>query len=223
MREPKRRDLGAVAGILSEELGDARHLIENMLRVMKHRGTQTGTACLEPTTTSNFQAAIGCASHQSVKTRIVASQERATAIDGSFFQISPSSQVRFLGNQFKRRSTKSAVGTLLGRAGGYSCLVLDQKSLLAFRDLNGIKPLYISRLHGTVAFASERKALWRIGLRETERAHGRTLLCDSKKTHQNPSRKPTTSIERSADDTPKRFFPSLRSFGKINPRNNEKC
>jgi asparagine synthase (glutamine-hydrolysing) len=175
MRKPKRRDLGAVAGILGEEMGDARELIGNMLRVMKHRGPHTGTACLEPTSTSDFQAAIGCASHESVKARIAASQERATVIDGSFFQTNPNSQARFLGSQFKHRSTVSAVRGLLERTGGYSCLVLDQKGLLAFRDLNGLKPLYISQPHGTVAFASERKALWRIGSKETERAYAGQL------------------------------------------------
>lgn len=50
-------------------------------------------------------------------------------------------------------------------------MILSGNGLLAFRDLNGMKPLYLSHHKGTVAFASERKALWRIGLKVTERTH----------------------------------------------------
>jgi asparagine synthase (glutamine-hydrolysing) len=171
MAERGRLDLGAVAGIVCEETGDATGLIEEMLRTMKHRGTQTGTASLEPTIPSDPQAAIGCASHQNPEARIAASQERAVAVDGSFFETKESSQARFVLAQFKDRSVRSTVASLLGSVGGYSCLILRGKGVLAFRDINGLKSLYVSHYQGNVAFASERKALWKIGLKETERVH----------------------------------------------------
>jgi asparagine synthase (glutamine-hydrolysing) len=41
--------------------------------------------------------------------------------------------------------------------------------MYAFRDPNGMKPLYYARGRKLVAFASERKALWRIGLTQVNR------------------------------------------------------
>jgi asparagine synthase (glutamine-hydrolysing) len=161
--------LGAVAGVVCEERGNATGLIEKMLRAMKHRGAHTGSAFLEPGKLADFQAAIGCASHREVGARFTGSPARAVAVDGSFFEIGEMAQAQFVSNQVNRMPARSSVANVLRRAGGYSCLILG-KGVFAFRDLNGLKPLYVSHCDDIVAFASERKALWRIGLKETERA-----------------------------------------------------
>jgi len=48
--------------------------------------------------------------------------------------------------------------------GSYAMAMLYEKQLLVARDLLGCKPLYWGKADGTVAFASERKALWVLGI-----------------------------------------------------------
>lgn len=51
--------------------------------------------------------------------------------------------------------------------GVYSFALFYKKLFLIARDPIGVKPLYISEKDGTIAFASERKALWSIGMFKT--------------------------------------------------------
>ncbi len=51
--------------------------------------------------------------------------------------------------------------------GVYSFALLYKNLFLIARDPIGVKPLYLSENEGTVAFASERKALWSIGMFNT--------------------------------------------------------
>lgn len=51
--------------------------------------------------------------------------------------------------------------------GDYAFAYTDGENLAVVRDPVGVKPLY----HSGEAFASERKALWRLGLRDVETFH----------------------------------------------------
>jgi len=63
----------------------------------------------------------------------------------------------------------------MSEPGGFAILGTKDRRLIAFRDPNGLKPLYFSKCEGVIAFASERKALWRIGLRDVKRVSPGTL------------------------------------------------
>ncbi len=51
--------------------------------------------------------------------------------------------------------------------GDYAFCAYDGKDLVAVRDPLGVKPLYYGENDGIFAFASERKALWTVGIDET--------------------------------------------------------
>jgi asparagine synthase (glutamine-hydrolysing) len=53
--------------------------------------------------------------------------------------------------------------------------------MFAFRDPNGLKPLYYAERRRLVAFASERKALWAMGLRDVKRIPPGHLLSINKR------------------------------------------
>jgi asparagine synthase (glutamine-hydrolysing) len=57
----------------------------------------------------------------------------------------------------------------MSEPGGFSILVSRGTKIFAFRDTNGVKPLYFAADRRLTAFASERKALWSIGLTKTNR------------------------------------------------------
>lgn len=51
--------------------------------------------------------------------------------------------------------------------GDYAFAAYDGKDLVAVRDPIGVKPLYYGSYNGYSGFASERKALWKVGIDET--------------------------------------------------------
>jgi len=51
--------------------------------------------------------------------------------------------------------------------GDYAFAAYDGKDLVAVRDPLGVKPLYYGSYNGYSGFASERKALWKVGIDET--------------------------------------------------------
>ena len=56
----------------------------------------------------------------------------------------------------------------MAEPGQYAVLGHVRNKMFAFRDPNGLKPLYYAERRNLVAFASERKALWKINLREVK-------------------------------------------------------
>jgi asparagine synthase (glutamine-hydrolysing) len=67
----------------------------------------------------------------------------------------------------------------MSEPGGFAVLGVKDRKLVAFRDPNGLKPLYFGKHDGVTAFASERKALWRIGFKEAKRLNPGTLYAIS--------------------------------------------
>lgn len=51
--------------------------------------------------------------------------------------------------------------------GDYAFAVYDEKNLVVVRDPLGVKPIYYGSNNDYFGFASERKALWKVGIDET--------------------------------------------------------
>jgi asparagine synthase (glutamine-hydrolysing) len=89
------------------------------------------------------------------------------AIDGSFYQHpSPS---RLAKEILEKGPLTSAARRIMLEPGGFALLATRGRKILAFRDPNGLKPLYFARRRSVTAFASEKKALWRIGFSKIDR------------------------------------------------------
>jgi len=110
---------------------------------------------------------IGCSSNDSLESHFLDSPDRALVLDGSFFQ--RQNHVRFAHESMKEHSVREAVSNLMAEPGEFAALGKLRNRLFAFRDPNGLKPLYFASSRRGVAFASERKALWKIGLRNARR------------------------------------------------------
>jgi asparagine synthase (glutamine-hydrolysing) len=52
--------------------------------------------------------------------------------------------------------------------GGYAFAIYDGKEVVATRDPVGVKPLYFGENNELIGFASERKALWKLGIRNVK-------------------------------------------------------
>lgn len=138
-----------------------------MLRSMSHRGTNTKTLIAED---GALNLAAGYSSRIAPELHACEGNRASTLLDGSIFRTPHAA--RFAHKRLTRNSsiTKGA-RSLLEEPGAFACVFLQKSRLFALRDLNGLKPLYYARTRNLTAFASERKALWRIGLTKTARVN----------------------------------------------------
>jgi asparagine synthase (glutamine-hydrolysing) len=68
-----------------------------------------------------------------------------------------------------RQNRENAVKNLIGESkGNFAFVVAEPKRLIAGRDAVGMYPLYYGENDDTVALATERKALWKIGIEKTD-------------------------------------------------------
>ncbi len=123
--------------------------------------------------------AIGYASNNGLETHFLESDGCALALDGSFFQrLNP---VGFAHKRLVKCTTREAVSGLMSEPGEFAALWGSGSRMFAFRDPNGFKPLYYAERRQLSAFASERKALWAMGLRDIKRTPPGHLLSFSKR------------------------------------------
>jgi asparagine synthase (glutamine-hydrolysing) len=155
--------LGAIAGVFGGA-ENARTIVQELLLALRHRGSnmRIAVAQREPS-----PWAIGCISNDGLEGHFLESEGAVLAFDGSFFQ--QSSQVKFAQRHMRKGIVRDAARALMSAPGEFAALGILRSRMFAFRDLNGLKPLYYARGRGHWAFASERKALWKIGLRNVER------------------------------------------------------
>ena len=174
--------MGGVAAVFSKSGIDAPGLVVKMLYAMQHRA-QDGAAVAWDT---NFESA------RSPSRLSVSSSIQQTAVGYALTKILPSDSLqpvragdgwlcldgRVVGNrtlvggeeaaQLLENKLTPAELSLIQRDtdGAYSLCFCTTNQLLVTRDQLGLKSLFIGNRDGLVAVASERKALWAIGIRD---------------------------------------------------------
>ncbi|HYB67872.1 MAG TPA: asparagine synthetase B [Candidatus Acidoferrales bacterium] len=158
--------MGAIVGIVTNANSDPSGLAEEMLKALKHRGTVCRRLVIDGQ--GKLAVAIGCSCHPGAKPDIAGSSESIVAVNGSFYRRIFTRNAGYLLRQIHDTPVSNAIRRIECEIGGFSGLIAQRRLLTAFRDVNGLKPLYYARASGLTGFASERKALWRIGLDDTK-------------------------------------------------------
>jgi asparagine synthase (glutamine-hydrolysing) len=154
--------LGAIIGIATNDGTNPYPIVETMLKALKHRGSESNS--LRMVGEGGLTIAVGCSSHPKTKLDMANSPKSIVAFNGSFYKREPPGNARFVLHETEKSSAIKAIRRIEREFGGFASLVAREKRLYAFRDINGLKPLYYAHTRHLTAFASERKALWRIGL-----------------------------------------------------------
>lgn len=174
--------MGAVAAVFSKSQIDAPRLVAKMLCAMQHRA-QDGVAVawdenLESAPTPAGLRASSPAGNAAIGygfTRILPSDnpqpiragEGWLCLDGRIVAhqmlIGGEEAARFLENKLTPVEFPSIQQHI---DGSYSLCFCTSERLLVTRDPLGLKPIFIGSHDGLVAIASDRKALWGIGIRE---------------------------------------------------------
>ena len=160
--------MGAIVAVSTNADEDARAVAESMLSTLKHRGSVVETRSIVGQEGESVKCALGCASHPNSSPKIASSPRLIVAVDGSFYEKPEFGEGEAILRQVERSSPSKAIKRAVNEIGGFVGLVARRKCLYAFRDVNGLKPLYYAHTRDLTGFASERKALWKIGLVDTQ-------------------------------------------------------
>lgn len=134
-----------------------------MLNAIKHRGLFRRVEFVERQ--AGGVIAVGCVSHDKPAQNIARTPTAVAAVHGSLYEERTRSNAEYVLRRVKRLSAYRAVHEVTCKIGGFGGLVGCGDRLYGFRDVNGLKPLYYAHSPHLTVFASERKAIWSLGMR----------------------------------------------------------
>ncbi len=226
--------MGGIAALISRDGCDVTPMMLRMLRALKHRGREAyGVAAgealrigesplellgeLEPS-----DVAVGyCLSRniQRDEPQPIRDGGVTLVFDGRVFKPEGISEPRELLKLLNGEPESGARAIIEGFKGFYTFVVMDPRGrLIAGRDVTGVNPLYYSWDGSTYALASERKALWSIGVKDARSfppgsvavIERRGASFKSVKSIAKPSRLGVISVEEAAGRLRKLLLDSLR-------------
>ena len=175
--------MGAVAAVVNKEGGDAAETAISMLRALKHRST--GTYGIASVTRVSIEKSVEVLKKQSInspvvigyafsktlpqdKTQPIELDGATLAFEGRLYPANRQlSDAEFAAEKLKQNHEKAAKTFMEKFEGDFAFAVAEPNKLIAGRDPLGVCPLYYGENKTVLALASERKALWKIGIRET--------------------------------------------------------
>src|SRR2546425_2125369 len=144
-----------ICGLIGREADDLESKAENILSLMRNRGTTSRT--FSRSLPSGEKIVLGVCNFAGA--RSFADQTVPLALDGVFFGDDAGPD----------KACPAGPGRLIQTPGAFAFLTLIRDQLIAGRDIVGQKPLYFGQTRdGTVAFASLRSPLVSVGIREPE-------------------------------------------------------
>jgi asparagine synthase (glutamine-hydrolysing) len=174
--------MGAIAAIVNKEKQTTANAVLTMLKTLSHRGkvaygiasakTQTLANSIEKLDSRNIQAniALGYVFSRILPEdtpQILNTNNIILAFEGRIYpskHLVPPIELEKL-----ESNPEGSASTILKNCNGaYSFVIVTSDSLIIGRDTLGLEPLYFGKNETLCAFASERKALWKLGLRNVE-------------------------------------------------------
>src|SRR5947209_6758474 len=147
--------LSGIAGIIGPETRKVSSKLEATLSAMRTRGTLTQSITVDGKYGS---VAVGSCSHQLEHFPKVSVERTSFAVDGS---LPANLELEEIGGEAGQKAFSESIR----EPGEFSVLGISEGRLLAGRDILGQKPLYYGRdPQGTVAFASLKAALSKLGI-----------------------------------------------------------
>ncbi len=172
--------MGAIAAAVNKKDEDAVPTVLSMLKQLEHRGTDVhGVATSNSTRTANSIKQIAIKNMSSDialgynLSRIlpkdspqpVLAENFALAFEGRLFPPSGVSNVNVILKMLGSDPQKNASSIIERLDGSYVFAIAYQGGIIAGRDTLGTTPLYYGENETVSVIASERKALWAIGIR----------------------------------------------------------
>ena len=175
--------MGAIVAVLNKEGVNAAETAISMLKTLKHRST--GTYGIASATRIGIEKSIELLKKQNINSPVAIgcafsrrlSQDRpqpiklygaTLAFEGRLYPASPQlSDSESVAEKLKQNREKAARTLIEKFEGDFAFVVAEPDRLIAGRDPLGVCPLCYGESKTLLAMASERKALWKIGIKET--------------------------------------------------------
>lgn len=163
--------MGAIAAVFDRKGANAAFLVLTMLEELKHRGTKTPRIAMSHSILNakslgklkngkkRSKTAVGTNT-----TEPFLGDNYAWTFEGRIFPLSHTSILNQTIGKLKQQETKITARILKKLNGSYAFTVAFPHKVLVGRDTTGTYPLYYGENKSFCAVASERKALWKIGI-----------------------------------------------------------
>lgn len=165
--------MGAIAAAFNKRGFDAPSLVLAMLEELEHRGTRPPTVVGQPSTfvAESLEAlrdkkAFSKVAVGSNSSDLILGENYTFVVEGRFFPPADPN-VHQVMHETARQPLKNASRILRELEGSYTFTIAFTDRVLVGRDAFGTKPLYYGEDESVCAIASERKALWKIGIADT--------------------------------------------------------
>jgi asparagine synthase (glutamine-hydrolysing) len=175
--------MGGIAASINKHGEDAVTQVLTILQQLEHRGADV-TQIATPTSTFTAKSiqelknkkilsniAIGQNFSRTLpeeKQTMVVKKDYVLALEGHLFPPSKTSDPEEIAQELGQEPQRNAGHIIRKFDGAYTLAILLHQKIIGGRDLLGVSPLYIGQNETTCAIASERKALWTIGINHAE-------------------------------------------------------
>ena len=174
--------MGALVAVLSKKGENVAEKALAMLEALRHRydgsyGIASATTismvkAATRTTIKNFSSPriIGyglAAITSNDKPQPILAKNYALTFEGRIYQTESSSKISFILNFLGENLEEKARELVKSVNGSYTFAISTKNNLIVGRDPVGVRPLYYGENNELCAVAPEKKALWKIGIRET--------------------------------------------------------
>ncbi len=175
--------MGAIAAVVDKRGSNAVPKVVSMLKSLMHRGTDAhGIATpisvkiarsLEELRSTNLNSNIATGYNLSrINNRDVPQpvlgNNYSLVFDGRFFPSNEETNLEEVANRLPRDSEENIRSILKDFDGSYAFVTSYPNKIIAGRDAYGLTPLYYSEDENVCGLASERKALWTLGIRKVK-------------------------------------------------------
>lgn len=162
--------MGAMAAVFDRKREEAPSIVLKMLEELKHRATEAPRVATQPTTyIAQFvkgpddQALRSVAAVGSNNSEPVLGRDFTWVFEGRLFSPNASIMDR-IKHEMGQQPLKVSRRILKDSDGSYTFGLAFPQKIVVARDALGTKPLYFGENASVYAVATERKALWRIGI-----------------------------------------------------------
>ena len=124
-------------------------------------------ASIVTTSNTKSQIAVAYASNALGEPKLLSLEKATLVFDGRIYSTTPKALLsQFLAKKMKPSDLRKATSSFFKTEGDFSIILAQEDQILAARDPVGVQPLYYGENKSVVALASNRKALWILGINE---------------------------------------------------------
>jgi asparagine synthase (glutamine-hydrolysing) len=175
--------MGAIIAVLNKKGDDATEVAVAMLKILEHNGAKAFG--LASPNAVKIEKSVEALQEKTMKSPIIIGyvfskildsdapqpitlKDAALAFDGRLYpNIADVSDAKVVAEKLQKKREENIKALIQRVEGDFALVVAEPNRLVAGRDTIGLRPLYYGESTQYIALASERKAIWKIGIKNS--------------------------------------------------------